>query len=85
MTFVVETKIFDKLKQRLADSHQALMEPDMPQGDGQSGTITHGGIKATYAYSPNLLTVNVVQGGNLIVNHKIHAEVQTAITALSMP
>lgn len=83
MTFTVEPSAFARLRQELADSHNALLEQDPPSGGGQSGTITFGNIKATYAYTPNLLTLNVTHGGNFLVDHAIHSKLQAAIEALS--
>jgi len=84
MTFNVSPSVFASLKQQLADSHQAVMvaKPGTCPCN-ESGTITHQGVVADYTYASGVLTVNVTQGGNFVVNHVIHSKVQDAINALA--
>ena len=85
MTFTCTPEIFERLKQKLADSHQAevkVVAPICPNGK-ECGTITHGDVEATYTYDSQTLQVDVVKNGNWIVDHVIHGKVQAAIKALS--
>jgi hypothetical protein len=84
MTFQVTPVVFAQLEKQLADSGQAVMTADPSTVPGtESGVISHGGVKAAYNYTGGTLTVNVVQGGNFVVNHVIHSKVQDAIDALT--
>lgn len=84
MTFNCNRATFDKLAKQLADSHQAVMEaaPTATNGE-ESGTITHDSVKAEYTWNANVLTVEVTQGGNIVVNHVIHSKVQASIEAIA--
>ncbi len=87
MTFVCTTNQFAGLEKELTDTHQAVMSPAPTASNGDdSGTITHDSVEATYGYSPlnKVLTVNVIEGGNFVVNHVIHSQVQAAINALPL-
>ena len=84
MTFQVTPVVFAQLEKQLADSGQAVMTADPSTVPGtESGVIVHGGVKAAYNYTGGTLTVNVIAGGNFLVNHVIHSKVQDAIDALT--
>jgi hypothetical protein len=93
MTFNCTPTVFLGLKKELADSHQAVMTAGTviattplatPTVDIETGTITHDSVVADYDYDSHagVLTVAVIHGGNLIVNHIIHSKVQAAIDTL---
>ena len=88
MTFTLTPVIFAQLQKELADSHQAAMSPAPTSSAGvESGTITHDNVIATYSYAPStaVLDVEVIHGGNIIVNHVIHSKVADAIATLQKP
>jgi hypothetical protein len=80
MTFNITSDQFQKLFGQLLDSKDLVVEPTA--NDLTSGTITHDNVKASYSFASNVLTVNVTQGGNFLVNHVIHSKVQAAIDSL---
>lgn len=85
MTFKLTPAQFPLLQKELTDSGQVSQMWMPTESDGDvSGTITHGNVKGQATYSPSTLTLtlNVTDGGGLLVDHEIHKLVQNAIDAL---